>query len=165
VTVPELISRVLDMLQGQFYCDLPRSAWFRDEKYLVAAIGTYGHECRQRGWEFSAEFICGELTRLIRSFMKSGAEPRWMPIYLQNAIRQHIRERADELNAQGKARRAPAAILQAIVGELKRVEAVREPSAIDLMASVYRDVRQLRREGAAARRGKTGSEKRQGTLL
>ena len=165
MTVPELISRVLDMLQGQFYCDLPRSAWYRDEKYLVAAIGTYGHECRQRGWEFSAEFICGELTRLIRSFMKSGVEPRWMPVYLQNAIRQHIRERADELNAQGKVGRGPAAILQALVGDLKRVEAVREPSAIDLMASVYRDVRQLRREGAAARRAQPASKDKQGRLL
>jgi hypothetical protein len=165
MTVPELITRVLHMLHGQFYCDLPRSAFHRDEKYLIAAIGTYGHECRQRGWEFDAQFMYEELCSLVRSFMKSGAEPRWMPLYLQTAIRRHIGERAEELNARGKASRSVPATVRTIVDGLKVVTAIREPSATDLMSSVYRDVRKLWSANAAARRVKTAAERRQQSLL
>jgi len=168
MTVPDLITRILAQLEGQFYCDQPRRDFMQDQKYLVAAIGTYGWECHQRGWEFNVEFIYGELCRLLTSFKRSGTDVVWMPSYLQNAIRQHIREHAEELSAQAKAARAPVGakrVLDQVLDGAQLAKVVLEPTQTQLAASIYRDVAKLRRQTAAERRQRTAEERRQVSLL
>jgi hypothetical protein len=162
MTVPELITRILHMLESQFYGDCPRRDFRRDERFLVAAIGTYGYECDQRGWEFDVEFLHQELCRLLTSFKRSRTEVTWMPIYLQTAIRQHIREHAEELSARA---RAVAPAVKRVVSGVKMVEVVREATATQLAAAVYEDVRKLRKRAAAARRHVSGEARKQGVLL
>jgi hypothetical protein len=162
MTVPELITRVLASLETQFYCDLPRRDFCRDQRYLVAAIGTYGWECHQRGWEFEVDFLYGELCRLLTSFKRAGTEITYMPIYLQTAIKQHIREHAEELKPQ--ARQVKAKVRKVYDG-LELAAVVREPSATQILASVYQDVRKLRKQAGAERRQKTAEEKKQQVLL
>lgn len=162
MTVPELIARILHQLQAQFYCDLPRRDFHRDQQYLIAAIGTYGWECHQRGWEFNVEFIYRELCQLLTSFKRSGTAVTWMPVYLQNAIRQHIREHAEELKPQ--ARQVNRSVRRVMDGvELAKV--VAEPTPTQIAASVYQDVKRLRKRAAAERKQSRQEARKQMEML
>jgi hypothetical protein len=164
MSVQELISEILTRLERQFYAHLPRRDFKRDEKYLIAAIGTYGWECKGRGWEFDLDFVYSELCRLLESFKRrtTGEDVRWMPNYLQQAIRQHIREHAEELKAKSA---RPGRLARKIVDELDQVKAIVEPSATEQAASIYRDVRRMRLKAKAAERSSREDKKRQGRLL
>lgn len=161
MTVPDLIAQILTQLQNQFYCDRPRREYLVDEKYLVAAIGTYGYECNQRGWEFDTAFIYRELSQILTSFKHAGTDVKWMPNYLQQSIRRHIGEHAEELNAQAKAIRA---VMKRTLAAIQPVH-VREPAHVEVLGSVYRDVKRLRRQSQAASRLQSAEERKQKTLL
>ena len=77
------------------------------------------------------------------------------------------RERSSgrRLNAEAKAKRSPEAVVKSILEGMKLVEIVRQPTPVEMMASVYRDVKTMRKQAAAARRVKTAAMKRQGDLL
>lgn len=163
MTVSELIGRILEMLETQFYCEQPVSHWGRDFPYLMAAIGTYGWECQERGWELDVDFIYRDLCGILLSFKRSGTEVKWMPNFLQHTIRQHIREHAEELQRTAQA--------SGVAREVRRIEdAVRpvvivEKTAVEMMGSIYKDVRQMRRERQKAVKQSRGERKKQGSLL
>src|SRR5581483_5082747 len=101
MTVPELIANVLDNLRRNFYTDANTGyvrvhEFKRDERQLIRAIATYGHECNQRIWQFQADFIYQELMRLLLQIRTSGADIDYLPVYLQGAIRRHSGTRAEE---------------------------------------------------------------------
>jgi len=164
MNVPSLIAEILRRLEQQFYAHLPRRDFKRDQDYLVAAIGTYGWECFQRGWEFDLDFIFQDLCRLLSSFKKSGTEITWMPIYLQNSIRQHIREHAEELQKSARANQT-ARLARKITDAAGLVRAIVEPSPIQLAASIYQDVKKLRRASMASDRATRADKQRQRALL
>jgi len=61
MTVPELIANVLENVLRHFYTDLQTGTvriheYKRDERQLIKAIATYGHECNQRGWAIPGRF-------------------------------------------------------------------------------------------------------------
>jgi len=162
MTVPELIDSILNRLRNQLYCDLSPHDFQRDRPFLINAIGTYGHECRQRGWEFDVPFLYRELCQLLMSFKRYNVEIKYVPLYLQRAIKRHIGQRAEELKA---AALTIGPKIQKITRGLTVVEAVREPSPVELLAAVYGDITKLRKRAAAERRaGRTDSD-RQKTLL
>ncbi len=164
MTVPTLINEILRRLEQQFYAHLPRRDFKRDQGYLVAAIGTYGWECRQRGWEFDLEFIYRDLCRIVQSFKTSGTAIEWMPNYLQCAIRQHIREHADELRCKAAVSKVPR-LAKRIVDGAQLAKVVVEPTPTELAACVYRDVRKLRRQANEEYKASREEKKRQGVLL
>lgn len=161
MTVPELIHNVLGAVRNQFYCDLPERDFARDLRYLEAAVATYAYECQQRGWLFQADFLQKELLGLLHSFKRSGVEVQWMPLYLQNAIRRHIGQRAEEL--QAAARSVPKAATRIVNGVKPMV--VLEKSDTEVLATLYNDVRRMRRQSLAARKAKPASARQQGRLL
>jgi len=161
MSVPELIATVLQVLCNQWYCDQRRGAFERDERYLIAALATYGKECADRGWHFDAPAIQRELLGLLQSFKRSGVEPHWMPIYLQNAIRRHIGQRAEELHAA--ARSIPNCTARVVNG-VKPVVLI-EKSATELLALMYADVRKLKRQNQAVRRPKPAVARLQPEML
>lgn len=162
MTVPELISTLLEQLRNQFYQDKSPRDFKRDERFLIGAIGTYGYECARRGWEFDVPFMYRELCELLLSFKRSGTAIEWMPLYLQGSIRRSIGLRAEKLQVQA---RAVAPLAAKIVAGVKGVTAIERPTNAQLMAAVYQDVRKLRRRTAAARRQKTAEERKQEELL
>lgn len=149
--IAELVVDVLGALRSQFYCDLPARDYVRDERFLTAALATYGHECRQRGWLFDAGFLKGELLGLLQTFKRHGVEPKWMPVYLQGAIRRHIGTRAEEL--QAAARNVPKNVTRIVAGVQPVV--VVEKSATELLALLYADVRKMKRTRAGALKPRT----------
>ena len=78
MTVPELIANVLENLRQHFYTDDQTGTvhiheFKRDERQLIKAIATYGHECNNRGWQFQADFIYRELMHLLLTIRTNGA--------------------------------------------------------------------------------------------
>jgi len=161
LTIPALINDVLDVLRNQFYCDQRPGAFQRDERYLIGAIATYGKECTDRGWHFDAPFLRAELLGLLQSFKQSNVEIQWMPVYLQNAIRRHIGQRAEEL--QASARHVPRVATKIIAGV--QPVAIIEATDTEMLAKLYSDVRKLRRQRTAALKVKVNVKRQQPELI
>jgi hypothetical protein len=140
LTIPELISLVLDSIRNQFYPDSARD-FKRDERALTKAIARYGYECHQRGWDFDTRHILQAIMKLLQEIKRSGADIRYLPTYLDGAIKRHIGQRAEELSAKAKSVQRNIA---KIVKSTQRVEAVREPSATEILATVYKDLKRYR---------------------
>jgi hypothetical protein len=137
MTIPELISFVLGSIRNQFYPDAARD-FKRDERSLTKAISRYGYECHQRGWEFNTQHILESIMKLLQEIKRSGADVRYLPTYLDGAIKRHIGQRAEELSAKAKSvQRATAKIIRTT----ERVEVIREPSATEILATVYKDLK------------------------
>lgn len=152
MTIPEIIDRLLDKLRRDFYKDRYRE-FKRDERSLVRALVTYGHECNKRAWNFEADFVYQELMKLLVQIRTSEADIQYLPIYLEGAVRRHIGQRADELNAKAK---AIAPKIGAIINNLKPVEAIREPSAVEVFSQMFRGIKKIQR---ARGKGKATKER------
>jgi len=161
MTIAELTVNVLGALRNQFYCDRPPRDYLRDEDYLVAALGTYGKECADRGWHFDASAIQAELMTLLLEFKRSGVDIQWMPIYLQNAIRKHVGQRAEEL--QAAARNLPKVTTKIVHGV--QAVAIVEKTDTEVLAALYQDIRKLKRQRHAARKVVVKAKQQQPSLL
>lgn len=148
MTIPELITLILGAIRNQFYADDIR-AFKRDERALTKAISRYGYECNQRGWEFETKHILHALLKLLNEIKRSEAEIHYLPTYLDGAVKRHIGQRAEELSAAAKS--TPKNIAR-IVAATKRVEAVREPSPTEILATLYRDLKRKRPGGTRSTR-------------
>lgn len=148
MTIPDLIANLLGVLRNQFYADTPRE-FLRDERQLTKAIARYGHECAQRGWHFEPQFMQDDILKLLNEIKRTGAEIGYLPVYLEGAVDRHIRQRAEELNAKAKANKVPHAV-QRVVNELGKVEAVRERTQTEVLAEVYQQLAQRKRQHRAA---------------
>ena len=161
MNVPELIANVLDNLRRNFYTHdghVRTHEFKRDERQLIKAVSRYGHECNQRGWQFDCDFIYHDLTQLLLKIRTSGADIKFMPVYLDGAINRHIGQRAEELSARAKA--MPTRIANVISG-MKPVELIREPSAVEVFSNVFKGINRINR----ARKTKRDTKERQETLL
>lgn len=148
MTIPDLIANLLGVLRNQFYADTPRE-FLRDERQLTKAIARYGHECAQRGWHFEPQFIQDDLLKLLNEIKRTGADIGYLPVYLEGAVDRHVRQRAEELNAKAKAQRIPGAITKVLHG-VEVVEAVRERTQTEVLAEVYQQLAQRKRQHRAA---------------
>lgn len=167
----ELIASVLDNLRRNFYTDTntgrERTRDFkRDERQLMKAIATYGHECNQRGWMFEADFIYQELMRLLLKIRTTEADIEYLPVYLEGAIRRHIGQRAEELSAKAKA--LPTKIGNVIADTTSKCKVVpdamiRKPAAVEVFTEVYRGISKIQRERRRAK--KSATKERQEQLL
>jgi hypothetical protein len=140
MTVPELIDLVLGSISGQFYADHVRS-FLRDKRALTKAIARYGYECHQRGWEFDSKHILQAIMRLLQEIKRSDADIDYLPTYLDGAVKRHIGQRAEELSAKAKSVKPKVA---QIVRNTQAVQAIREPSATEILAAVYKDLKRYK---------------------
>ncbi len=145
MTIPVLITTVLTAIHHQFYPDRPRE-FLRDRQALMRALGRWGHECARRGWDFQPEFIQRQLLDLLNEIKRRSADIQYLPVYLHGAVGRWIGQRAEELSAESKS--VPRQVTKLVAG-LQRVEAIREPTPNEILATLYRDLTQRRR---AARR-------------
>lgn len=149
MTIPELITLVLNAIRNQFYADKVRD-FMRDERALTKAISRYGYECHQRGWEFDSKFILRALMDLLNEIKRSSADFRYLPVYLDGAVKRHIGQRAEELSAAAKS--TPKNVARLVKG-VQTVEAVREASATEILAAVYKDLKRCRGSTRVSRVG------------
>lgn len=158
MTVEQLISEVLNNIQNHFYGDRVRE-FKRDERALMKAVLTYGKECESRGWDFDATFIFRDIIDLLKTIRTSGADIQYLPIYLEGAIKRHIGGRAEELSAEAK--KLPPKVANVVAG-IRQVEAVREPSTVEVMTKVLSGLNKINR---ARRRRQPGTKEKQQVML
>lgn len=156
MTVADLITAVLDALRSQLYADAPAAHWFRDKTALTKAISRYGYACDQRGWQFDVPFLLKEIMGIV-VVVKRQQITGYLPVYLSEAIDQHIREHAEELNTKAKAIRTVA---EKNIGKLHVNQPPVGPSATELLALLHID---LKRQAKARR--KPAVKSTQPTLL
>lgn len=166
MTPAELTATVLDNLRRNFYTDAnsghERTREFkRDERQLIRAIATYGHECNQRGWNFQADFIYQDLMNLLLQIRKSGADIGYMPVYLEGAIKRHLGLRADELNQRAKSMANRLSKVMVQIGT-PASNPVRQPSAVEVFSELYRGIGKIQR---ARKSKKKAAQERQEQLL
>ena len=149
MTVAVLIADVLGRIRQSFYRDRTRE-FTRDHRSLMKAVARYGYECEKRGWEFEITAIRAELVGLLHSIISKRAEIQYLPVYLEGAVDRHIRTRAEELSAAAtKIGSVTKLALQTV-----RVADVREPTPVETLAMLYRDLRRLQRQSVKpARQG------------
>lgn len=143
MTVPDLIAEVLSLVRNQHYADRVRE-FKRDERSLTKAIARYGFECERRGWLFEPRFIFRELAGLLLKIKTSGIEIKYLPVYLEGAVDRHIRLRAEELAEEAKAKRAVPVLMRRAVAGVQPVQVV-APTAVEVLATVYRDLKSRQR--------------------
>jgi hypothetical protein len=159
MTVAELIDQVMHRVRVRFYSDREVREWRRDENALLKAVSRYGYECAQRGWEFEAavlgERIVALLNRIERPARPEGGQEIWFPKYLEACVDQHVRERAEEIQAAARAAKSPAAITAGVLAGVKVAEVPPPNRDAELLGQIYQE--QRRRQKAAAERRQAGS--------
>jgi hypothetical protein len=143
--VADMISEVLRAIFNQFYADRPRD-YLRDERALTRAISRYGWECEQRGWHLETQFILRDLVKLLIEIKRTDADISYLPVYLEGAIKRHIGQRAEELQAAARATPRKVSTVVKVLAGLPRVEAVREPTAVEQLGLLYSDLRRRARK-------------------
>lgn len=149
MTVPELISDVLGQIRNGFYEGMDH-AFFRDRTALMRAISRFGYEFEQRGWEIEAQQVRDCLLELLRNIKKAGSDIRYLPVYLDGAVRRFIGMRAEEFSAEQK--RIGRHVARA-VSKVTPVVVV-EPKTCEVLSFVYRDLNARRRRTGAQRQGR-----------
>jgi hypothetical protein len=172
MSIPELMACVLQSIRNQFYNGAQGSLggvreFKRDETKLLKAISLFGHLCHQRGWELDAGYVLREIMTLLQSYKRSGVEIDYLPVYLTGSIKRRVGQRAEELQAASKSmrtttkgqtarerQRAPAIPAARLVNDVMdgktMVVAVREKSATETLADVYKALRTGKRKKASA---------------
>jgi hypothetical protein len=154
--IPELIASQLDLIRRSFYADRQRE-FKRDERALTKAIARYGYECAQRGWTFQVDFIANELRQLLISIRTAEADFKYLPTYLEGAIRRHIGQRAEEHQKQSG---RVAIKVEKILDGIQPVVVV-QPTNEELLGKLYVDLKKTMRR----RRAERVAQKKQIDLL
>ncbi len=141
MTVSQLITETVSQIYRHWYRDRPVHEFKRDERQLTQAIARYGYECERRNWQFDATAIRKELMTLLLKIKTQDTDVKYLPIYLEGAVDRHIRTRAEELSAQAK---TIARHVSKTVSTIKPGD-VRQPTDVEILATVYRDLKKRRR--------------------
>jgi len=146
MSVDQLITEVLNSIRNHWYAERVRE-FKRDERALTRAILRYGFECEQRGWHFDGPFIFGELMSLLKKIRTSEADIKYLPVYLDGAVKRWIGGRAEELSAKAKNIRVQT---HKVVAGLERVTVQRELTDVEVCAKVFRSLARSQRRKAPA---------------
>ncbi len=156
MTIPELIANTLEAVRSKFYADRPRE-FLRDERALTGAISTWGYECNQRGWDFTPQFIFKDIMGVLLDIQRRGADVKYLPVYLQGAVRRHIGQRAEELQAAGRdVRRNVKRIVNGV-----EVAVIVEKTNTEVLSALYTDLKRQQR----TRKARPVAKVKQGELL
>ena len=161
MTVPETMANVLDKIRRDFYADRIRE-YKRDERQLMRAIATYGHVCNEKGWNFEADFIYQQLMKLLLDIRTAEADIKWLPRYLEGAIRRAIGQQAEELSAKAKSGPNHANNLVKLLKGKMAAMPERQPSAVEVFSQVFKGIGQINRQ---RKREKAATPAKQKELL
>ena len=134
--VAELVQTVLGAIRNQWYADRTRE-FKRDERTLMQAIAHWGFECDERGWDFSAAQIQRHLLDLLNQIKRQGGDITYQPVYLNGAVKRWIGLHAEELQDEQQSTRKRVA---KVVSGVQPV-VIKEPTAVETLGLLYRDLR------------------------
>lgn len=147
-TVEDLIEVVMDRVKVRFYHGRPAREWARDRNALLKAVMRYGYECSRRGWRFEADMLAVRLLNLLNDIERPEGEG-WFPVYLETAVDQHVRERAEEIQA---AAAQTEAVLAKVRAGLPVTTEARPPVASEMAAAVFQELKRRQAEKAEQQR-------------
>ncbi len=144
MTPADTINRCLSVIREKWYLDKHERIFYRDKRMLTKAICRYGYACAERGWNFDSMFITKAIISVLVRIEQEDVE--YVPVFIESVIDQHVRQRAEELNAQAKRDRYNQDLakakgrIQAAV--LPDSVVVVEKSDTEVMAALYRQLNQ-----------------------
>lgn len=139
MTLDQLTTNLLNRIRADFYRG-DVGGFMRDRRNLVKAIARYGTICHQRGWELTPEFIQADILRVLASFRARRDEIEYLPVYLQQAIDLHCRQKAEELREAALKARVPSAITK-VLNSAQQVEAIRTVGACEALAAIEKGLK------------------------
>jgi hypothetical protein len=157
MTIPELIEDVLRRIRSTDRYHGRDREFLRDRSALMKAIARYGYECEQRGWDVKPDAILSDLVGLLRDIVNKGADIKYFPVYLEGAVDRHLRTRAEEMNLAAKAARAVPRLVQKTVAATDVVRVI-EKTPVEILATLYTDLKKRRKAAHAKRPSKTTQE-------
>lgn len=137
MTVPDLINFVLRDIWKSFYEPRQRE-FFRDKRHLLKAIAHYGYLCEQRGWNADPSFIACEIIKVLKSAATHKAAIKYLPVYLHEAIRRCVGQRAEEIQSHS---RLTSTVTTRVIGQLNQVQAIRQRTPVEELALLYKSLR------------------------
>jgi hypothetical protein len=143
-TVEDLIEVIMARVKVRFYHNRPAREWATDRNALLKAVMRYGYECTGRGWRFEADVLAVRLLDLLNKIERP-TTPGWFPIYLETAVDQHVRERAEEIQ---EAAAQTEVILAKVRAGLPVTTAARPPVASEMAAAVFLELKRRQTEKA-----------------
>lgn len=138
--------------EREFQRDLPR---------LRLGILRYGKECSDRGWEFDLDHFERALVALLNDLLPRADNIKFLPLYLESAVRRHIDQRAEELNLKNKRDAGLDHVVGNVLKKMKRVEGdivtvFNDTAATEMAAQLWKQMkehaRRKARDNAAKRR-------------
>lgn len=153
-TVADLIDTVMGAIWHQFY-NGDHKAFQRDQRHLHKAIARYGHATAERGWQFTAEQIQGDILQLLNEIKRQGTEQiRWLPLYLENAVDRRVRQRAEELRELSLRNQGADVVAGRILDKLPPPAAAAPmPADNEVLNILYRDLNKRQRARRQAKKG------------
>jgi hypothetical protein len=163
MSVPELIEDVLRRIRSTDRYHGRDREFLRDRTALTKAIARYGYACNERGWHFQPNEILGDLVALLRDIVNKNAPIGYFPVYLEGAVDRHIRTRAEELNERARKSKLPAALVPKIVSGTQVVRVI-EPTSVELLDAIYRDLKARRKAARQVKPARTRAAQGELTL-
>lgn len=142
MTTEALIEKVLDAVWKDHYT--PRDREFhRDKTALIKCIARYGYLCKQRNWHVEPDFILREIMSVLQRARKQKADIKYLPAYLESAITRAVGQRSEEIAEQ--ALNNTNRHLLKVVKEATVVNAVLQPTAVEILSTLYKNIATLKR--------------------
>ena len=141
MTVDELILSVSERIRTDIYGANHQHEFYRDRHMIYRAIGMAGHECLEKEWLLSTDPLHNQLMQLMSNIEAHGVGIRYFPSYFAGAIRKWMGQHAEEWSMQAKRVEPHCA---KIVAGINRVDAVRQPTSVEVLDALYRSLKPKR---------------------
>jgi len=138
MTVDELILSVSERIRTDIYGANHQHEFYRDRHMIYRAIGMAGHECLEKEWLLSTDLLHNQLMQLMSSIEAHKVGIRYFPAYFACAIKKWMGQHAEEWSVQAKRVEPHCA---RIVHRTQRVEAIIQPSAVEVLDALYRNLK------------------------
>ena len=143
MTIPDLLHHCLGEIYRQHYGEQRVREFHSQKNHLIKAISRYGHVCSQRGWHVEADRICTDILTVLNKIKRTDFD--FLPAYLERAIDGHVRQRGEEIRARAQNARRH---VQRVISGVEKVVVV-EPTAVEVLAMVHKEMQQKTRERKA----------------
>ncbi len=147
MTIEALIKQTLDIIWQNHY-ELREREFHRDKRALLKCISRYGYLCKQRHWHVEPGFILREIMAVLQRTRKAKADIEYLPAYLDVAITKAVGQRSEEIAAE--ALNNTNRHLVKIVKDTVKITAVLQPTAVEILDTLYKNIAQHKRAKKAA---------------
>lgn len=145
MNIPDLLTLTLCRIHKDFYIHRDNE-FHRDYVALTKALTRYGYECAQRGWNLQPRAIYLDIHKLLTGVLKRRDEIKYLPAYLDEAIRSHVNTRAEEIQAEAFTSRVQRKVEHVLRGTM--AVAIVEPTDTEVLGQMFSSIKRKPRQPA-----------------